>query len=463
MKQPSIRTSLGLWFLGSTTVLLAGFAVTAYWLLARNLNQSLDHRLRDRAEALSALCEWEPLEPHAVEFESDRALPFKTATGGFEIRVWPGGELVGRSGVDPFGADSSSPVVTNAPRWNFTTVDGRPAWRSCRLTTHAVGTPDDALGLERPRVTLRVFESREAVDEQLAALRWVFVLVGGLTILLGMGFALLVSRRVVRPLVELGHAAAHPGSGQRPPLPRRGNDDEIDQLAAILEGSFQTLEDALARQTRFTADAAHELRNPIAVIRSASEVAVRKERSPEDTRAFLEDITATADRMGAVVEALLLLARLDEGRLRAGFARVDLAALAREAAKTHDTAEASVTIEAGPRTEILGQGGLLRVLIDNLIGNAQRFGGKETIEVTIAEDGLGNLVFAVRDRGPGIPPEARQRVFERFHRAEEQPSGKDGAGLGLSLVAEIARLHRARPWIEDAGPGTRLLVAFPMA
>jgi signal transduction histidine kinase len=165
--------------------------------------------------------------------------------------------------------------------------------------------------------------------------------------------------------------------------------------------------------------------------------------------------------MGRIVEALLLLARLDRNEASARLVRVDLAEVARASAAAADRGR--VRVASGARGAVAGEPDLLRVLVDNLVANALHYCAGEPVELDVAEAPDGRVVLSVRDFGPGIPDDEKSRVFERFHRGATTPNDHSGAGLGLSIVADVARLHGATSRIADAGPGTRVTVEFGAA
>ena len=215
-------------------------------------------------------------------------------------------------------------------------------------------------------------------------------------------------------------------------MPTRGTGDEIDALARTLDESFTALQDSLHRQTRFTADAAHELRNPISVVRNAAEVSLRQPRTPEEYREFLLDVLATSKRMENIVEALLLLARMDAGAIRRTFEPVDLAAIVGDAVAAQAAARDQIHYSNGAPGVVHGDGRLLRILVDNLLSNALRYSpARESVEVEVGTAG-GEIRLRVKDHGPG------------FRRARR--SGSSSASIAWR------RRTRARP---ERGSGSR--------
>ena len=466
MRPLSIRASLTLWFFGLTTLLVAAFSATLYLGVERTLASGLDAVLRARADALVSLCEWDD-EKNAVELEASHLAASDTAIvaagRGAEVWVWPSGRLLHRSGElmdvkTMLPADGGSEAVETVA-----TLPGPSPRRLLARVGHHAAAPATGDEPARPEfdVIVRVTESLAPMEAQLAQVRWVIGVLAALAVAVVLLFGFFLSRRFVRPLRELGDAASAMRAGARAALPRRGNGDEIDVLAEILDGAFAALQASLGRQTRFTANAAHELRNPIAVIRNAAEVALRRERTGPEYRAFLADVVDTSKRMGDIVEALLILARMDAGTVGVSDESVDLAAVARASAAAHANGNSRVEVSNGAPVPVRGDARLLRILVDNLVANALRYTRPETsVEVGVAADRAG-ASLTVRDHGPGVPASETTRLFERFYRVEPTGSESSGAGLGLAIVDEIARAHSARCAIESSEAGTAVTVSFP--
>jgi two-component system sensor histidine kinase TctE len=226
------------------------------------------------------------------------------------------------------------------------------------------------------------------------------------------------------------------------------------------------LADGLSAQQRFIADAAHQLRTPLAGLRTQTELALRQEDA-EDIRRTLQQIDTASARTTHLVNQLLSLARAEPGANRLHMPQaVDLTALARDTTTEWVTRALERNIDLGFEAEkepltIAGDAVLLREMLGNLLDNAIRYtqkGGQVTVTVT-ARDSSTRLV--VEDNGPGIPGEERERVFERFHRL--LGNSADGCGLGLAIVREISLGHGAAIHIEPAqcGRGTRVVIEFP--
>ncbi|MEV8594893.1 HAMP domain-containing sensor histidine kinase [Streptomyces sp. NPDC052012] len=245
------------------------------------------------------------------------------------------------------------------------------------------------------------------------------------------GVTWLVTRRALRPVEgirrEMAAITASEDLARRVPEP--ATHDEIARLARTTNETLAALEASVERQRRFVADASHELRSPIASLRTQLEVAAAH---PEllDLDGAVEDTV----RLQHLAADLLLLARLDAGEKPAG-TRVDLAALAREEA----AGRSGVVVDAEP-VEVAGSRGQLGRLLANLLDNAQRH-ARETVTVTVRREGE-RAVLGVADDGEGVPEADRERIFERFVRLDAARSRDDGgAGLGLAIARDVAARH----------------------
>ncbi|MFF4366597.1 ATP-binding protein [Streptomyces sp. NPDC001594] len=219
-------------------------------------------------------------------------------------------------------------------------------------------------------------------------------------------------------------------------VPDPGGADEIAQLARTVNDTLDRLERSDARQRQFTADASHELRNPLAAVRSRLEVALAMER-PD--RASVEAALADTGRLQRIAADLLLLARLDGGPAPRP-EPVDLALLAAEDAARRPAPRVPLRVEAPAPVPAYGDAARLERALGNLVDNALRYARGRVLVRAAARDGW--AVLEVADDGPGIPEADRARVFERFVRLDaDRGRASGGTGLGLAIAREIARAH----------------------
>ena len=263
----------------------------------------------------------------------------------------------------------------------------------------------------------------------------------------------------LRPLNRIAGAIRRRQPASLEPLPESRLPEEVAPMVSELNALLARLRDALEQQKRFTADAAHELRSPLTALQVQLDM-VERARSPEDRHVALDALRAGMKRAARLVEQMLTMARLEPQRELKEITSVSLDELAAEVAgELEPLAEArriELRLERLESARVHGDPQALHALIRNLLDNAIRYtpaGGAVRLSVH-ADDGHPMLV--VEDSGPGIPPEERARVFDRFYRLPG--SGAEGSGLGLAIVKQVADAHGAELALDDASHGSGLRV-----
>ncbi|WP_369035618.1 sensor histidine kinase [Streptomyces adonidis] len=305
--------------------------------------------------------------------------------------------------------------------------------------------------------TLTVYAGAPLSAEQSAVSTALTVMLIGFPLLLGVvaGVTWLVTRRALRPVegirAEMAEITASEDLARRVPVP--DTHDEVARLARTTNETLAALETSVERQRRFVADASHELRSPIASLRTQLEVGAAH---PEllDVEGAVED-TVRLQRLAA---DLLLLARLDAGE-RPADARFDLAEVVREQVE----GRVGVTLETAVSVEVGGSRGQLGRLVANLLDNAQRH-ARSAVTVAVRREGE-QVVVEVADDGDGVPEADRERVFERFVRLDDARSRDDGgAGLGLAIARDVAVRHGGTLTVREAATGGALFgLRLPVA
>jgi signal transduction histidine kinase len=272
----------------------------------------------------------------------------------------------------------------------------------------------------------------------------------------------LVAGRALRPLQTVAAAAEDVGRtrdfGRRLPQPR--SRDAVAVFAQSFNGMLNQLQDAFESQRRFVADASHELRTPLSTIQANAGLLSSRSLSEEVRRAAAADVVAESGRMARLVDRLLTLARADSG-LHLHLAPVDLKAVVeevcRQAAAQHPGQQLAVETSGA---SVDGDEDALRQLLWILLDNAFRY-GRAAVEVRLQTDSGWARLF-VTDDGPGIPSEYRERVFERFYRADQSRTGSH-AGLGLSIARWIVAQHHGRIIAGEATVGgAAFLIDLPL-
>ena len=274
-----------------------------------------------------------------------------------------------------------------------------------------------------------------------------------------------VTRRTVGRIEAINatsRAIMQSGLGERIPL--RGTRDEWDQLAANLNSMLDRIEGLMAQVKQVTDNVAHDLRTPLARMRGRLEKAYNAQAATEHERALIGDTLADLDGVLRMFSSLTRISQIEANDRTDGARPVNLAEIAREVTELFDPAAedkgSRLVVTGDDAVRVLGDRDLLFDALSNLIDNAikhGRDGGHVT--VAVAQREAGNEI-CVADDGPGIPAHEQEHVFKRFYRLERSRRTA-GNGLGLSLVAAVARLHGAQVEMEDNAPGLRVRIRFP--
>jgi signal transduction histidine kinase len=253
-------------------------------------------------------------------------------------------------------------------------------------------------------------------------------------------------------------------------VPVDNPNDEVGQMVTVLNRMLDRLARAVSELQRFTADAAHELRTPVTVLRAGLEVALGRERSAAEYRAALAEALASAERLARLADDLLTLARLDAAAAPRAVELVDLSEVLHELADASAEGAAqhqvALHVSAPSGLWVTGNAGDLYRLFNNLIDNALRHGTNSTPgEITLsAQREAERIHVSVADTGPGIAPQDLNNIFDRFCRGETGRTGSAGTGLGLSIAQEIARTHGGQIIAANReGGGCVVTVSLPEA
>lgn len=277
--------------------------------------------------------------------------------------------------------------------------------------------------------------------------------------------SLLMSRRVARwaarPLTELSESLARikPGSPLPAPLKAQARYSEVNAVRTALVELLTRLQEALEQSRRFAANAAHELRTPLATLQAELELQAEMPQPP-DTAQALARMHRTVTSLGVLVERLLVLADDSQGSLEL-VEPVSLARVVEEVLRALSPSERRrVEFESGALGLVPGDSHLLRQLVDNGVENALKFSDGGRVRISVQETPE-ETRLDIRDEGPGISEADSRRVFEPFYRAPSARAGKPGHGIGLSLVALVARAHRASVAFLPSERGAHLRLTFP--
>jgi two-component system, OmpR family, sensor histidine kinase MtrB len=345
--------------------------------------------------------------------------------------------------------------------------DGMPVM----MTFDLDGAPYLGIGIPLPRVTevraayFELVELRE-VESTLRALGISLLGASGITTAAGVALGLWASRRALRPLADVSQAAEAIAGGRLDTRLESVEDPDLGTLASSFNEMAQALQERIERDARFASDVSHELRSPLMTMAAAVDVLEgQRDELPHRGQQALDLVTGEVDRFRQLVEDLLEISRYDAGAVRLDLEDVRLAEFVLQAVDHSGHRVVPIELDAGLLGVVVraDKRRLARVLA-NLLDNAAKYGEGATAVSMRAVDG--GVQLAVEDRGPGVAPEERAQIFDRFNRGgvAGRRGASEGVGLGLALVAEHVRLHGGRVWVEgraDGEPGARFVVELP--
>lgn len=428
----AIRRQLLAWQIGALLITAALVSLVTYALAWNAFNRVRDFTLEQVAYTVVR---------HGVVTEPEDALEDH---GQFLSQIWDAdGELV----------FTSDPEIALPPQPNGLHV---LQWRGAEWHTYT---------LREAGLTIQVANTTANRQAMFAGIvPWMILPMGLLIALLAGGIWLAVGR-ALQPLTVLREEIGHREPDKLQPVATRDLPEELRPLAEALNDLLARLDAALRLQRAFIADAAHELRTPLAAVRLQAQL-VQQACSPDEHEAGLAQLMAGVDRATHLVQQLLDLARLDPQANTEPVAAVDLCALARATVADFSAQAEAAGIDLGlaacTAATVAGRPRALRVLLNNLVDNALRHcppGSRVDVAVQCQSD---RASLIVRDNGPGIPPAERERVFDRFYRLPG--SQAQGSGLGLAIVREIVQQHGGRVRLTDTpGGGLVVTVMLPLA
>ena len=429
MSRLPIRLRVTAAFAFAMAIVLTGTGLFLYLRLQTHLARSLDLQLRLRAQDLAALVQ----QPHA-SLAGDR-------TGRFIERGESFAQLLdARDHV----LDATRPLghASLLTRAEVRRALGGPVYLD---RSSVPGLNESARLLASPlgRRVLVVGATEQNNAETLVSLRNELLLIGPIALVLASVIGYAVAGLSLRPVERMRRRAAEISAetpGERLPVPRTR--DEIERLGVTLNDMLARLELTLARERAFVADAGHELRTPLALLRTELELALRQGRTMEELRAAMSRSAEETDRVAQLAESLLLIASSDRGELPLDLQTLEvgdlLGTVANRFAWRADEAQRPLLVDAAPHVQVTGDRLRLEQALSNLVDNALRHGaGRVTLSAAISGD---RVELHVTDQGVGVPGEFLPRAFERFSRGDAA-RGRGGAGLGLSIVDAIVRAH----------------------
>lgn len=276
----------------------------------------------------------------------------------------------------------------------------------------------------------------------------------------------LLVRRAFRPLEQISATAQ--AMGEAKDLSRRiglpPGRDEFSRLAQTFDQLFARLERSFEAEKQFTADASHELRTPVSIIKGACEYGLKYDETPEERQETLEMIARQAEKMAQLIGQLLSMTRLDQGTEGARLEPVDLGVLVEGLIRERGYEEDKLFLSVSPGVKVRGDGALLARLTENLVENALKYGKPGGhVWVTVKSQGEEGIL-EVRDDGIGIPKDQQEKIWQRFYQVDPSRSDEsNGVGLGLSMVRQIAQLHGGTVTLDSVeGIGSAFALHLPL-
>jgi heavy metal sensor kinase len=310
-------------------------------------------------------------------------------------------------------------------------------------------------------------DPEERLQQQLREILVVLVLGLPLVVALAGVGGYVLARRALAPIDHLA-AEARRITAERlhQRLSAPNEKDEIGRLAAVINDTLARLDSSFGQLRRFTADASHELRTPLAVIRGIGEMELRETRTPAEYKEAIGSMLEEVDRLTRLVDTLLRLSRGDAGTVRLSREVIDLGDLARDVAASlgilAEERQQRLEVAADATVRVSADRLVLRDAITNVVDNAIKYSPSgSTIAMRIEADAV-DATLSVTDEGPGIPPEHRERIFDRFYRIDEGRSRvSGGAGLGLAIAKWAVEANGGRMSVASSGSGSVFRITLP--
>lgn len=460
----TLRARLTVWYTALLSGMLAVLGLAALVLLERGLHENIDASLDSVARSIVETTQTatrsgsgldDILESFFFPGFSRRSFRMLDPLGRPDPRVAPRGRL--QFPISPEALENAKHGRSTYTTISLPDVSPSPV----RLLTVPV--------FERGRLRNFVQVAMSLESAETARSRFLFVLLGLAPLALG-GAGIggwFLARRALAPvdaMVEAARRIEAEDLSRR--LATHDNNDELGRLATVLNDMLARLERSFTAVRHFSADAAHELRTPLTILKGEMEVALRAPQTEDAYRQVLNSCLEEVDRLSALVNDLLFLARSDTGSLEVAHTPVNLAEVIEDvrpallALAEHKTV--SCTISSPPAVWLKGNKPMLFRLIFNLGENAIKYtpaGGQVEIRLTQKTD---TARLEVQDTGPGIAPEDQARIFDRFYRTDPART-RGGAGLGLALVRSIVLLHKGQIAVEsEMGQGSCFRIVLPL-
>jgi heavy metal sensor kinase len=441
---------------------IAALSVAAWYAMRASLYHAIDEALEDRVRGVQTFMDKQISALSVPEIRDEFREHSVLGPGGDLFQVCDEtGQLLYRSiPLESNNVPIAAPGTLSKPRYETMNVQG-----------HQLRFYSRRISVDGKSYTVQVAATVDEALEALERFRVILAFAAPLLLVAASAGGYWISTRALAPVDEISHAAQRisiENLTDRLQVPQTG--DQLQRLSETLNEMLSRLEASVRRMTQFTADASHELRAPVSLIRTTAEVAVlRRDRPAEEYLEALDDILEESERTSQVVDSLMLLARTDSGKEMLECAPVDACAIVRSAAEQgerlarNQDVEFSIEVPVNP-VPIQADAEVLRRALLILMDNAAKYtprGG--SIQVALGQNN-GFAIASVSDTGIGIEPQDLPHVFDRFWRADKARSREQGgAGLGLSIAKWIVDMHGGSISLESKpGKGSVFAIRVPL-
>ncbi len=463
MRRLSIGVRLTLWYLAFFAVAQLVFGAGMWLILRNNLYDLVDDGLEEQIDDLKNFLQSQPKDRSIAKLQQEVNQTYALEHSGNYLEIHAeNGELIYRSAfLQGHQSELSRPDEVKTPILRSREIEGRPfrfLLQQLDVNGHVytveMGAPaDDAVE------TLHLFRSY-------------LLMFAPLLLLAAAGGGYWLSRRALSPVDALVRTAREvSGTNLNSRLQKLETGDELQRLSDTLNEMLDRIESAFLRITEFTADASHELRTPVSLIRTEAELALRRSRGEAEYKESLRHILLEAERTTVLIEQLLSLARTDSGRETIQLQPVDLNQTLRSIVDGWQQVATIRNLQFSASLDVpdffvfvLGDEILLRRLADILLDNAFKYTSPPgSVHLSLEPKGE-SAVITVQDSGVGIAEEEQSKIFERFYRVDKARSrAQGGAGLGLAIAQWIVTQHRGSIGVESrSGDGATFRVELPM-
>ena len=430
-KRRSLKLRIAVWFTVIASVIMLGLLPIVYTLIERRLHVEMDRQLG---------IDWALVDVH-LEKDGSGGVRWRTGSpatpksAGYAetwFDVWANGEVL-LSHWPEHGAQVLQPPQPSQ--------DPAPAYYNIFLEPEfPARTLQKSVAIGGRNVTLRVFRNESGIRATLRQILIDLALGMPAVVMLAALGGYLMAGRTLKPISEMADQAREITSeslGKR--LPNPNPHDELGQLATVFNATLQRLESSFESLKRFTADASHELRTPLTALRSVGEIALREAGDIEELRETIGSMLEEAQRLNDLTDTLLMLARVESGRLALHREAVPLNELVSEVCDSLEVLatekQQRIEFTTAPDLIVHADRMLMRQAVMNILHNAIRYSPPESTVRVACFTRVNDAVVEISDEGPGIAPEHQSKVFERFYRVDKARSrAEGGAGLGLALA-----------------------------